>query len=77
MFKWNKKSNKSAYPRLYEYNLTLKEVGDTYLNMDRWIKGYLFVNGVNLGRYWNKGPQLKVFCPGVWLKEGVNSIVVL
>jgi beta-galactosidase len=45
--------------------------------MDRWIKGYIFVNGINLGRYWNKGPQQKVFCPGVWLKEGVNSVVVL
>jgi beta-galactosidase len=45
--------------------------------MERWVKGYLFVNGINLGRYWSKGPQQRVFCPGVWLKEGINSIVVL
>jgi len=45
--------------------------------MVNWQKGYLFVNGINLGRYWNKGPQQKVFLPGVWLKKGVNDVVVL
>lgn len=35
------------------------------------------MNGYNLGRYWNKGPQVKLFLPGVWLKKGVNEIVVL
>ncbi len=45
--------------------------------MESWQKGYLFVNGVNLGRYWNKGPQQKLFLPGVWLKQGENEIVVL
>jgi beta-galactosidase len=45
--------------------------------MINWQKGYLFVNGINLGRYWNKGPQQKVFLPGVWLKKGVNEVVVL
>jgi beta-galactosidase len=45
--------------------------------MSNWQKGYIFVNGYNLGRYWNKGPQQKVFCPGVWLKKGVNDFVVM
>jgi beta-galactosidase len=40
--------------------------------MEKWKKGYLFVNGYNLGRYWNKGPQYKIFLPGVWLKKGIN-----
>jgi hypothetical protein len=35
------------------------------------------VNGRNLGRYWKKGPQTRVFCPGVWLKKGENVIHVL
>jgi beta-galactosidase len=45
--------------------------------MESWQKGYVFVNGVNLGRYWNKGPQQKLFLPGVWLKKGENEVVVL
>lgn len=37
----------------------------------------MFVNRMNLGRYWNKGPQQKLFLPGVWLKKGDNEVVVL
>ena len=76
MLNWKNKSKNNISPRLFRYNLTLNEVGDTYLNMEGWKKGYLFVNGYNLGRYWNKGPQQKVFLPGVWLKKGINDIVV-
>lgn len=71
------KATYDTYPRLFRYNLTLEQPGDTYLNMASWMKGYVFVNGNNLGRYWNKGPQQKLFLPGVWLKKGVNEIVVL
>lgn len=45
--------------------------------MKNFTKGYVWVNGRNLGRYWNKGPQLKLFCPGVWLKETGNEVIVL
>lgn len=68
ILKWNKRSDKPQFPHLFRYNLNLNNPGDTYLNMENWKKGYLFVNGYNLGRYWNKGPQQKVFLPGVWLK---------
>jgi beta-galactosidase len=44
--------------------------------MKLYGKGYIWINGRNLGRYWNKGPQLKLFCPGVWLKEN-NEIIIL
>jgi beta-galactosidase len=30
-----------------------------------------------LGRYWDIGPQERLFCPGVWLKEGKNEVKVL
>ena len=45
--------------------------------MKNFKKGYVWVNGVNLGRYWNIGPSQKIFCPGVWLKKGENQIQVL
>ena len=36
-----------------------------------------WVNGHNLGRYWNIGPQQTMYVPGVWLKAGTNEIVIL
>uniref|UniRef100_A0A8D1VU75 Galactosidase beta 1 like 2 n=1 Tax=Sus scrofa TaxID=9823 RepID=A0A8D1VU75_PIG len=37
-------------------------------------KGVVFVNGYNLGRYWNIGPQETLYLPGVWLNEGINQV---
>lgn len=44
--------------------------------MRKFGKGVVFVNGKNLGRYWNKGPAGYLYVPGVWLKKGKNEIVV-
>jgi beta-galactosidase len=57
------------------FNLT--EVGDTYLDMSNWGKGVVWVNGHNLGRYWNIGPQQTIYLPAEWLKKGNNEIIVL
>ncbi|MFO0229961.1 beta galactosidase jelly roll domain-containing protein, partial [Gemmatimonas sp.] len=47
--------------------------------MDGWDKGYAWVNGHNLGRYWqSQGPQLTLYSPGAWLvPEGENEVIVL
>ncbi len=37
----------------------------------------VWVNGRNLGRFWNIGPQQTMFVPGPWLREGRNEFVVL
>ena len=44
--------------------------------MHNWGKGVVWVNGHNLGRYWNVGPQQTLYLPGVWLKKGNNEVVV-
>ncbi len=49
---------------------------DTYLDMSNYKKGYVWVNGNNLGRYWEVGPQKRLYCPACWLKEGENEIIV-
>jgi len=64
-------------PYVYEGNFKIRQAGDTFLDMSAWTKGYVWVNGHNLGRYWNIGPQQALFIPGVWLKNGANSIVVI
>ena len=67
----------NSRPVLGRYNFDLDEVGDTFFNMKEYFKGYLWINGRNLGRFWNKGPQLKLFCPGVWLKPKDNELIVM
>lgn len=63
--------------RFYSGTFRLKKVGDTFLDMKDFGKGIVFVNGHNLGRYWNIGPQLTLYLPGCWLRKGDNSIVIM
>jgi beta-galactosidase len=57
-----------------EPNLT--RVADTYIDMSGWTKGVVWVNGNNLGRYWQIGPQHRLYCPASWLRRGRNEIVI-
>ena len=61
----------------YRGTFCLKKTGDTFLNMETWGKGQVYVNGHALGRFWRIGPQQTLYCPGCWLKKGENEIVVL
>lgn len=49
---------------------------DTYIDLSNYEKGIVWVNGHNLGRYWNIGPQKRLYCPASWLREGMNEIMV-
>ncbi|MBQ3137175.1 MAG: beta-galactosidase [Clostridia bacterium] len=49
--------------------------GDCFVNMSGFTKGYVFVNGFNLGRYWSIGPQKALYIPGSLLKEE-NEIII-
>ncbi len=62
---------------LFEAKLTLDKTADTFLDMSAWPKGYVWVNGHNLGRYWKVGPQLRLYCPAEFLKAGENTVTVL
>ena len=66
----------SKKPVVYEGTFQLKETGDTFLDMSEWGKGIVFINGINIGRYWHVGPQQTLYVPGVWLKKGENTIVI-
>lgn len=50
---------------------------DTFLDMSKYEKGMVWVNGHNLGRYWNIGPQLRLYCPASWLKTGENTVDIV
>lgn len=51
---------------------------DTYLKPQNFTKGVMWVNGFNLGRYWEtQGPQHAFFVPAPYLKSGANPVVIL
>ncbi|CAG7717941.1 unnamed protein product [Allacma fusca] len=49
---------------------------DTFINMAGWEKGIVLVNGFNLGRYWNVGPQQTLYVPSPILRTGQNTLTV-
>jgi beta-galactosidase len=55
----------------------LERAGDTFIDLSNYQKGIVWVNGNNLGRFWNIGPQKRLYCPASWLKAGENEILVL
>ncbi|MCD9020283.1 glycoside hydrolase family 35 protein [Cohnella silvisoli] len=67
---------KAAAPAFYKGTLRVDEVADTFLKLEGWVKGVVYVNGFNLGRYWEKGPQRTLYVPGPVLREGDNEIVI-
>ena len=70
-------SNTGNIPALRKGTFNLKNLGDTYLDMSNWGKGCVWVNGHNLGRYWEIGPQQTLYVPAEWLKKGQNEMIVL
>lgn len=61
----------------YRGHFTLRKSGDTFLNMEAFGKGQVYVNGHAIGRFWNIGPQQTLYLPGCWLKQGRNEVIVL
>ncbi len=53
------------------------EPADTFLRLDGFHKGFVKINGVNIGRYFNDaGPQKTLFVPAPFLKSDKNEILV-
>lgn len=70
------KSYKVGTPSFYEFELDIKEACDTFLALNGWGKGCVFVNGENIGRFWERGPQKRLYIPAPFLKVGRNQIIV-
>lgn len=64
-------------PVVYRGGFNLTATGDTWLDMSKFGKGVVWVNGHNLGRYWQVGAQQALYLPGCWLKQGTNEIILL
>lgn len=63
-------------PAFYEGTFTVEEPADTFLRTDSFKKGFVALNGFNLGRYWEVGPQKTLYVPGPLLKKGENTLLL-
>ncbi|MEU3745102.1 MULTISPECIES: glycoside hydrolase family 35 protein [Streptomyces] len=64
-------------PGLYRAVVQVTGPGDADLSLPGGTRGFVWVNGFCLGRYWNAGPQESLFVPGPVLREGANEVWVL
>ena len=64
-------------PGLYRGTVTVRGAGDARLELPGWTRGFVWVNGFNLGRYWSVGPQHSLYVPGPVLREGENEVWLL
>ncbi|MEU6846275.1 beta-galactosidase family protein [Streptomyces sp. NPDC046716] len=62
---------------LYRGVVEVSGAGDAALELPGWTRGFVWVNGFCLGRYWSAGPQESLFVPGPVLREGANDVWVL
>uniref|UniRef100_A0A7N9AU33 Galactosidase, beta 1-like n=1 Tax=Mastacembelus armatus TaxID=205130 RepID=A0A7N9AU33_9TELE len=63
------------------YTGTLQPNGlawDTFLKLYEWKKGQVWINGVNMGRYWPaRGPQQTLYVPGPLLSTTVPNVITV
>uniref|UniRef100_A0A7N6B1J5 Beta-galactosidase n=1 Tax=Anabas testudineus TaxID=64144 RepID=A0A7N6B1J5_ANATE len=87
---WPQSNSRQSFPAFWTestvgpafYSGTLQPNGlawDTFLKLNEWTKGQVWINGVNLGRYWPaRGPQQTLYVPGPLLSSTQpNNITVL
>ncbi len=67
---------KEDLPRFYQGEFEVDECCDSFLDLKGWDKGFVVLNGFNLGRYWNIGPQKTLYVPAFVLKKGKNELIL-
>ncbi len=55
----------------------LAEPADLFLDTAGWGKGFAWVNGFFLGRYWRRGPQRTLYVPGPVTRTGRNEVAIV
>jgi len=75
---WKDTADTSTVPAFFKGTFTIEGTPrDTFIKAEHFKKGFICVNGFNIGRYYNEtGPQLTLYVPAPILKEGQNEIVL-
>lgn len=63
-------------PAFYRFEFTADEACDTFLDTEGFGKGCAFINGFNLGRFWEIEPQKRLYIPAPLIRKGKNVIVL-
>ncbi len=76
--RYNDNTASDGMPSFLRGNLVIdSKPADTFIRLDGFHKGFIMVNGFNIGRYWNdRGPQKTLYIPAPLLREGDNEIIV-
>ena len=71
-------TDKADGPRFLRGTLHISETPrDTFLKLDGFTKGFVLINGFNIGRYYNPaGPQKTLYVPAPLLRQGGNEVIV-
>ena len=71
-------TDEAAGPRFLRGTLTIDETPkDTFLRPDDFTRGFVLVNGFNIGRYYTPaGPQKTLYVPAPLLRQGENEIII-
>ncbi len=64
-------------PTFYHATFNVNKPASTFLNLSNFSFGVVWVNGHNLGRFWDRGAARSLFLSGHFLKPGANDITVL
>lgn len=70
------KEYRAGLPGFYLFTFEAEGLGDTFLDFAGWGKGCVFVNGFNIGRFWEIGPQKRLYIPAPLLRRGANEIII-
>ncbi|WP_157002263.1 glycoside hydrolase family 35 protein [Agromyces laixinhei] len=57
--------------------LDVADPADAWLAFPGGVKGFVWVNGFLIGRYWNVGPQTTLYAPAPLWRAGRNTVRVL
>ncbi|GEN56470.1 beta-galactosidase [Halolactibacillus alkaliphilus] len=69
-------NTESSGPTFHKATFIVDDIGDTFVDLTDWTKGIVIINGFNIGRYWNKGPQETLYLPGPLLNKGENELII-
>jgi beta-galactosidase len=67
----------SAGPAFWRSRVEVDAAADGYISLPGWSKGFVWLNGTLLGRYWDIGPQATLYAASPLWRDGINDIVVL
>ena len=67
---------RKGVPAFYRFDFNVDKPSDTFLDIDGFGKGCAFINGFHLGRFWEIGPQRRLYLPAPLLKKGRNTIIL-